>query len=79
LLAVFAKGQISGGKELAMNAHSSSMDNPPKCERCDRETKPTAIIFREQRYLCPACCEHLRKLPAIVVKYIERVLIGNVV
>lgn len=51
----------------------------PRCDLCERRMNPTVRIYNDNIHLCTACFEHVRNLPEILAKSIERFLMGNVV
>jgi hypothetical protein len=62
-----------------MNSDEQSNEAIPKCDLCERKMNPTVKIYNDNTFLCSACFYHIKNMPEIVAKSVERFLIGNVV
>ena len=49
------------------------------CQLCEQEMNPTGYPLNEEIVLCRGCYHHMKRLPEVVIKSVERFIIGNVV
>jgi formylmethanofuran dehydrogenase subunit E len=50
-----------------------------RCDLCERLMNPTVNIYKDDYRLCNACYYQMGQMPLVVVKCVERFLVGNVV
>lgn len=62
-----------------MIMEEQDIDTLQKCEFCERKMNPTVRIYKEHNRLCSICFANVENMPEIVLKSVERVLVGNVV
>lgn len=54
-------------------------DMPPqKCDLCEQKMNPTVRVYNNNTFLYAVCFHHMKNLPDIAAKSLERFLIGNV-
>ena len=62
-----------------MESKEQPTNASPKCDLCEQKMNPTVKVYNNHTFLCAACFHHMKNLPEIVAKSLERFLIGNVV
>ncbi len=49
-----------------------------QCHLCEQKMNRSAYLFTKEIVICGVCYHHLERLPEVVIRSVERFLIGNV-